>query len=55
MVLKDNESVNIIGGASTITAALISAATKIINTIYGFGQNLGSSIYRLIHKQMCKI
>ena len=53
MILKDNESVNVIGGASIITAALISALSKAISTIYSFGQNLGSAIYRLIRKQHC--
>jgi len=53
MILQDNESVNIVGGASIITAALISALSKAITTIYGFGQNLGSAIYRLIKKQHC--
>ena len=53
MILKDNETVNVVGGASYITAALVSALTKAISAIYGFGQNLGSAIYRLIHKQHC--
>ncbi len=53
MVLKDNETVNIVGGASVITAALISALSHAVSTIYGFGQNLGSAIYRLIRKQHC--
>jgi hypothetical protein len=53
MVLKDNETVNVVGGASYITAALVSALSKAISTIYSLGQNLGSAIYRLIHKQHC--
>ena len=53
MILKENETVNIVGGASIITAALVSAVSKAISLIYGFGQNLGSSIYRLIRKQHC--
>ena len=53
MVLKDNESINIVGGTSWLTAAMVSAVSKIVMTIYGFGQNLGSAIYRLIRKQHC--
>ena len=53
MVISENESVSIIGGATGFTAALISAVTKVVSTIYGFGQNLGTAIYRIIHKVHC--
>ena len=53
VILKDNEAINIVGGASIITAALITAVSKAISTIYGFGQNLGSAINRLITKKYC--
>jgi len=53
MVISENDSVNIVGGATGFTAALISALSKAVSTIYGFGQNLGSAIYRLTHKIHC--
>ncbi len=53
MILRDNETVNVIGGASWLTAAMVNAVSKIVSAIYGFGQNLGSAIYRLVHKQHC--
>ena len=53
MILKDNETINIVGGSSFISAAMVSAVAKVITTIYSFGQNLGTAIYRLIKKKHC--
>lgn len=53
MILKDNETINIVGGASWISAAMVSAVAKAVTTIYTFGQNLGTAIYRLIKKKPC--
>ena len=51
MILKENETVNVVGGASIVTAALITSLTKVISAIYTYGQNLGSSIYKLIKRR----
>ncbi len=53
MILKESESISVIGGATGFTAALISAVNKVISTIYSYGQNLGSAIIRLIRKNAC--
>ena len=53
MILKDNETINIVGGSPWLSAAMVSAVAKAIITIYTFGQNLGSTIYRLINKKHC--
>ena len=53
MILSERESINIVGGATGLTAALISAVSKIITVIYGFGQNFGSALYRLKNKTHC--
>lgn len=53
MKLTDNEAVQYVGGGNVITAALISATTKVITMLYQFGQNLGSTIRRLISKTSC--
>ena len=53
MVVSESESISIVGGATGFTAALISAATRVVSTIYSFGQNFGTAIYRIIHKVHC--
>ena len=52
MILTKEESITYIGGGK-ITAALLSAATTLIKSIYSMGQNLGSTIRRLISKTPC--
>ena len=50
--LSDSEEASYVGGA-TITASIVSAITGLIKTIYGMGQEFGSSLKRAITKQRC--
>lgn len=47
MKLEKTEALTITGGAG-LTATFISACNTIFKTLYGFGQNLGESIKRLV-------
>ena len=50
MKLEKNELLNIYGG---ISAAYISAWTKVFSTIWEFGAKIGSSLRRIINKNYC--
>jgi len=52
MILSKEESIAYIGG-SKITAALLSAATALFKAVYDMGQNLGSTIRRIVAGQGC--
>ena len=51
--ITKEESIKCIGGSGTITAAFIAAAVSVFRLLYGFGQNLGSAVYRHIHNINC--
>lgn len=50
--LDDMQMLSYTGGAG-ITAALINAFNSLIKTFYGVGQNLGSTIRRVISHSNC--
>ena len=52
MILSKEQSIMCVGGGK-ITAALLTAATNLVKSIYEIGQNLGSTIRRLISGNMC--
>ena len=53
MNIKEEESLTYVGGASKITASLVSALTKAVSILYSIGQNLGSSIRRYVSNTKC--
>ena len=52
MQLTKEESITYIGGAK-LTAALITAVTTLVKSLYEWGQNFGSTVRRLINKTSC--
>ena len=50
--LDDVQMLSYVGGAG-ITAALINAFNTLIKTFYGVGQNIGSTVRRLINHNYC--
>ena len=50
--LDDMQMLSYTGGAG-ITAALINAFNSLIKTFYGVGQNLGSTVRRVINHNYC--
>jgi len=52
MILSNEEAIAYVGGGK-ITAALLSAATSLFKSLYEMGQNLGTTIRRLITKTSC--
>ena len=51
-VIDDIELLNTIGGAS-ISGTVVNAFTAGFKTLYGFGQDFGGSIRRIITKKLC--
>ena len=52
--LSKNELLMIIGGAS-VSGTLVNAFTSAFKSLYGFGQNFGSSIRRIVKKKLCSL
>ena len=52
MSIEYQELSKICGGAS-ITATFLSSFARMIESIYDVGNNLGSSIRRIVEKRMC--
>lgn len=52
--LNKNE-MQIIDGGGTLTASMLSAVYKTIQTIYSLGEALGSYIRRKVEGKMCNI
>lgn len=52
-MLTNEELVLVRGGG--ITATLLNSLSRYMDTIFGLGQTVGSSIRRLISKKVCKI
>ena len=50
-MLKDNELIAITGGA--INATYLNALSRIVSTILGIGQIIGSAIKRIAQKSAC--
>ncbi len=53
--LKNEEMKKIDGGTGTITATMIGAIYKIIQTIYNIGDAFGSSIRRVVEDKKCSL
>lgn len=52
--LSKKELLNVVGG-SKISGTLINAFTAAFKTLYGFGQNFGSSVRRIARKKLCSL
>ena len=52
MILEYQELSKIRGGVS-ITATLLNSFARMIGSIYDIGNNLGSSIRRIVEKRFC--
>lgn len=52
--LSKNELLVIIGGAS-VSGTLVNAFTSAFKALYGFGQNFGSSVRRIVKKKLCSL
>lgn len=51
-VVTDDELLMIIGGAS-VSGTVVNAFTSAFKTLYGFGQDFGGSLRRIITKKLC--
>lgn len=51
--LTDNELMSVSGGG--ISAAFISAAARLVSTVYDIGRAFGSAIRRVTSGNICKI
>ena len=52
-VIDEIELFNVVGGVS-ITGSIINAFSNALKTIYGFGQDFGGGLRRIITKNVCK-
>lgn len=52
MIIQDKEATRYIGGGA-ISAAFISACSSLFNTLYKFGQDLGSTVRRWVTGTSC--
>lgn len=52
--LTKDEMLSVVGGAK-LSGTIINAFTNAYKTLYGFGQNFGSSLRRLIKKKLCSL
>lgn len=53
MNIREEEAITYVGGASKVTASLVSALTKAVSILYSIGQNLGSTIRRYVTGSKC--
>ena len=53
MKLKNNELINITGGAIKLTAALLNAMSRAASLILGVGQRIGSYVRSRISGKYC--
>jgi len=51
--LTKKESLSVVGGAWS--GAVVTAVTKLFNTIFEFGRSFGTSIRRAIQGKMCSL
>lgn len=51
MILENSQSIAYVGGS--LTATWLNAATRLVIAVYGFGQNFGSTIRRLVNHSKC--
>lgn len=51
-VVTDDELLMIRGGAS-VSGTIVNAFTSAFKTLYGFGQDFGGSLRRIITKKLC--
>lgn len=50
--MNKEELLEIIGGAS-ISGTIVNAFTSAYKTLYGFGQNFGTAIRRIVKRNLC--
>ena len=52
-MLTNEELILIKGGG--ITSTMLNSISRFMETIFNFGQSIGSSVRRIMSKQVCKI
>lgn len=50
--MTHEELVQVVGGAS-LSGTIVNAFTSAYKTLYGFGQNFGTAIRRIVKKKLC--
>ena len=55
VVMSDNELISIYAGSSTVSATLLNAIIRGLNTLYELGRSLGSFIRRKESNELCEI
>ncbi len=55
IVISDIELLNIYGGGESISATLLNAIIRGLNTLYELGRSLGSTIRRIREDKLCEI
>jgi hypothetical protein len=53
--IKEEKLSTTYGGGVTITGSLVESIVNVAKVIFGFGQDLGSSIRRLSEDSMCPL
>ena len=53
--LNNKELMDIMGGASSLTAAFLNAAARTIETVMNVGRSLGSAIRRAFSGKVCSV
>ena len=53
--LNKNELLEVSGGASTVSGALITSIIKGINSIFDLGKSLGTAIRRIMGNNICPL
>lgn len=54
-ILTNEELMQIDGGASWFSAALLNAGARAVNTLLDLGRSLGTSIRRLVNGSYCPL
>ena len=53
MVLETQELLEVRGGASSMSAAMLSAVIRGATMLYNFGTYVGTAVYRMFHRNYC--
>lgn len=52
--LSNEEMLQVVGGAK-LSGTVINAFTSAFKVLYGFGQNFGSALRRIVKKKLCSL
>lgn len=55
VVMSDSELMSIYAGSNTVSATLLNAIIRGLNTLYELGRSLGSIIRRKEENELCEI